>query len=88
MSNTPPDRGDHPNRKYELSLEDELRRRIPQEGFRGTSEALERLYPSKPARTPDPTTQPGNQDCCSGGEGGSGSEIAEALKNSGWTRPQ
>ena len=77
-----PDRGDHPNRKYELSLEDELRRRIPQEGFRGTPEALERLYPSTPARTPDPTAQPGDHECCPSGEGGGG-DLAEALKNSG-----
>lgn len=62
---TPPDRGAHPNRKYELSLEDEIRRRIPQEGFRGTAEALNHLYPT---RTPDPTAQAPEGDYAAGGE--------------------
>lgn len=82
MSSTPPDRSGDDNRRYEPSLEDEIRRRIPQEGFRGTPEALARLYPSRPANPHLGQGDTSGIETTSGGESPS-SDLAESLRNSG-----
>jgi hypothetical protein len=79
MSNTPPDRSGDDNRRYEPSLEDEIRRRIPQEGFRGTPEALARLYPANPHLGQGDTS---GIETTSSGEGSS-SDLADSLRKSG-----
>jgi hypothetical protein len=79
VPSTPRDRSGDENRRYEPSLEEDIRRRIPQEGFRGTPEALARLYPPNPHYGQNDTS---GIETTSGGENPS-SDLADSLRNSG-----